>query len=81
MPAKPPPPGVRHLYGRLSRGQEMGRTIAGLEAKVKILQTALRLAAGELSTHEPNTRKHPQEVYNELLIQAADIKHSRRDRG
>lgn len=37
------------------------------EATIERLKTALRLAAGELSTYGNHTTQHPQDVYDELL--------------
>ena len=37
------------------------------EKEVKQLREAMRMAAGELSTHDPHTMKRPQDVYDELL--------------
>lgn len=44
-----------------------------LQYALRRQQSALRLAAGELSTHEPHTGKHPQEVYDELLTAAREF--------
>ena len=37
------------------------------EAELAALKTALRLAAGELSTYGDHTTQHPQEVYDDLV--------------
>lgn len=36
------------------------------------LETALRLAAGQLSTTPANEKRHPQEVYDDLMARAAE---------
>lgn len=43
-----------------------------LQTKIELLRTALRLAAGALSTHPPHTGEHPQAVY-ENLLKAAEV--------
>lgn len=36
----------------------------------EVLRTALLLAAGELSTHKQHEDKHPQTVYEDLIVHA-----------
>jgi hypothetical protein len=43
-----------------------------VQIPIKIVCTALRLAAGELSTHDPYTKMHPAEVYQKLINSASN---------